>query len=76
MKIGDSLLAWMPRKGLVNATVIDIINTDNGAYLIIYSYNKLHKFFMFKKSKDTIKEDRKNIKYISTYQGLYTPNLY
>lgn len=76
MKIGDSLLAWMSRKGLVNATVIDIINTDNGAYLIIYSCNKLHKFFMFKKSKDTIKEDRKNIKYISTYQGLYTPNLY
>lgn len=76
MKIGDTLLAWMPRKGLATAVVIDIISTDNGAYLIIYAYNKLHKFFMSKKSKDTIKDDDKNIKYISTYQGLYTPKLH
>ena len=74
MKVGDSLLVYMPRKGFVTAKIIDIINTNNGAYLILYIYNKLHKFFMSIKSKNTPKEY--SIEYISTYQGLYTPNLH
>lgn len=74
MKVGDSLLVCMPRKGFVAAQIINIINANNGTYLILYTYNKLHKFFMSIKSKNTPKEY--SIEYISTYQGLYTPNLH
>ncbi len=75
--IGDDINLYIIGKGHVTGKVIDIFTCcdERSLYLIIYANNKLHKF------KHSTKEECFNgeyykhneLEYISTYQGLYSP---
>lgn len=79
INIGDTINTFIPGEGKTQSTVLDIFAScdDRSLYLIVYANNKLHKF------RQSTKEcfDRKyyeyeEIEYISTYQGLYSPDLH
>lgn len=78
--IGDNINLYMIGSGHITGKVIDTITSydDRSLYLIVYANGKLHKF------KQSIKErcfdgeyyKYNEIEYISTYQGLYAPELH
>lgn len=80
INIGDAINLYVVGKGHMTGKVIDIFPScdDRSSYLIIYGDNKLHKFKQSTKDGCFNGEhyEYNEIEYISTYQGLYSPNLH
>lgn len=78
INIGDNINLYIVGKGYVTGKVIDIFTScdERSLYLIIYANNKLHKFKQSTKDGcfDGEYYEYNKIEYISTYQGLYSPD--
>lgn len=79
INLGDTINVLVPIEEKIQAIVIDIFSCDDRSlYLIVYANNKLHKFKLSIKDgcRDGEYYEYKELEYISTYQGLYSPNLH
>ena len=80
INLGDTIDVFIPGEGKIQVIVIDILAScdDISLYLIVYANNKLHKFKQSIKSGcfDGEYYEYEELEYISTYQGLYLPDLH
>ena len=80
INLGDTINTFIPGEGKIQVTVIDILAScdDRSLYLIVYANNKLHKFKQSTKDGcfDGEHYEYNELEYISTYQGLYSPDLH
>ena len=80
INLGDIIDVFIPGEGKIQVIVIDILAScdDRSLYLIVYANNKLHKLKQSTKDGcfDGEYYEYKELKYISTYQGLYSPDLH
>ena len=80
INLGDTINTFIPGEGKTQVTVLDILAScdDRSLYLIVYANNKLHKFKQSTKDGcfDGEYYEYKEIEYISTYPGLYSPDLH
>lgn len=75
VNLGDIINTFIPGKGKIQVTVLDILAScdDMSLYLIVYANNKLHKFKQSIKPgcRDGEYYEYEELEYISTYPGLY-----
>lgn len=80
INLGDTIDVFIPGEEKVQGTILDILAScdDRSLYLIVYANNKLHKFKLSTKDgcRDGEYYEYRELEYISTYQGLYSPNLH
>lgn len=80
INLGDIINTFIPGEGKTQVTVLDILAScdDRSLYLIVYANNKLYKFKQSTKDGcfDGEHYEYQEIEYISTYPGLYSPNLH
>lgn len=79
IKLGDVISVFIPGEGKIEVFVLDVFACDDRTlYLIVYANSKLHKFKLSTKDGcfDGEHYEYRVLEYISTYQGLYSPNLH
>lgn len=80
INLGDTIDIFIPGEEQIQVTVLDVLAScdDRSLYLIVYANNKLHKLRQSTKDGcfDGEHYEYQKLEYISTYQGLYYPDLH
>ena len=80
INLGDTINVFTQEKEQIQGIILDIFAScdDRSLYLLVYANNKLHKFKQSTKDGcfDGEHYEYQELEYISTYQGLYYPDLH